>query len=73
MTSPADLPPPPPERGNPARLRITRTLLAAAGICLLTGAILTRHDMTAAVCVFTVAGVCLVAAVAVLAGKGRQS
>src|SRR5208282_4368858 len=35
MTSPADRPPPDPERGNPVRLRWARVLSVAAALCLL--------------------------------------
>ncbi len=73
MAGLADRPPPDPERGNAVRKMIAGPLLAAAGVCVFAASALVKHERAAAVCVFAVAGVLLVAFVAVLAGKGRQS
>ena len=76
MTSPADRPPLPPERGNPVRAAITIGLcIAGAVFTLIASALAGPHvhhgSVPVAVC-GGLAGACLGAAVVVLAGKGRQ-
>jgi len=55
---------------------IAGALFAAAGVCGLVASALVgphvHHGWIAPACVFAAAGVFLVAAIAVLAGKGRQ-
>ena len=74
MTIPDDRPPLPPERGDPARSLISTILVIPALVLIVIGSALTgQHHggMPPAYC-FALAVVLLVAAVAVLAGKGRQ-
>lgn len=70
MTSPADLPPPDPERGNPAKLRWAAGYFVAFLVCIFVAAIMASRDYWVAMaCAFAVAAVFLVASVAVLAGR----
>ncbi len=78
MTSPADMPPPPPERGDPVKSRIAAGLAIAAAVLLFTAFAITGlrhwdHRAVAAECAIGAAVACAVAGVVVLAGKGRQS
>ena len=75
MTSPADLPPPNPDRGNPVKVRLARVFAVAAGLSLLVAsALISLHrGWVPPACAFIVAGLFTVAGFAVLAGKGRQS
>jgi uncharacterized membrane protein len=74
MTSPADKAPPDPQRGNAVRKMIAGPLLVAAGVCILVAsALLNVHNgQVPAVCVYAAAAVFSLAALVVLAGKGRQ-
>ena len=74
MTSPADLPPPEPEKGNPGKIRVARILAVAAGLSLLAASALIslHHGWVPPACAFIVAGLFTVAGFAILAGKGRQ-
>ena len=73
MTSPADQPPPDPERGNPARLRWVRVLFAITAVLVLVAAILSAHNGVASVSAGAAASAFLVAAFVILAWKGRKS
>ena len=77
MTSPADMPPPEPGRGDPVRLRWFWGLFFAACVFVLAGSILigahVHHYTAAIVSAFGAAVVSLLAAFLVLAtGKGEQ-
>ena len=74
MTSPADLPPPEPEKGDPGKIRVARILAVAAGLSLLTASALTRlhHGWVPPACAFTAAGLFTVAGFAVLAGRRKS-
>ena len=74
MTSPADLPPPAPDRGNPVRGMIAWVLFVAAVVCVFIVAVLAGLDRGWVPVVLAVAAavVLTVAGVAVLAGKGRR-
>jgi hypothetical protein len=76
VTSPADQPPPDPERGNAVRLMIAGGLFVAAGVLgVVASALAGPHVHLGAVPVAVAAGLagaCIGAAFVVLAGKGRQ-
>ena len=75
MTSPADQPPPEPDRGDPGKIRRARILGIAAVSCVF-GAFAAaglHHGWVPVACFAGVAAAFAVAAVAVLAGKGRRS
>ena len=74
MTSPADLPPPEPEKGDPGKIRVARILAVAAGLSLLVASALTRlhHGWVPPACAFTAAGAFTVAGFAVLAGRRKS-
>ena len=72
MTLPGDRPPLPPEHGF-RKHWLSNSLLIAAAVLTFTAAALSRHYGWPALATAIAAAVCAVAAVAVLAGKGRQS
>jgi hypothetical protein len=75
--TPADQPPPDPQRGNAVRLMIAGALIAAAGVLgFVASALAGPHVHLGLVPVAVTAGLagaCIGAAFVVLAGKGRQS
>lgn len=75
VTSPADKPPPEPERGDPVRRRIALVFAVAAAVCLLAAGILSDHQLHLGwrppVIAAGAAIVCAGAGLAVLAFGGR--
>ena len=74
MTSPADLPPPEPDRGDPGRIRRARILFIAAVSCVFAACAAAglHHGWVPVACFAGVAAAFAVAAVAILAGRRRQ-
>jgi peptidoglycan/xylan/chitin deacetylase (PgdA/CDA1 family) len=76
MNGPADKAPPDPERGDPVKVRWAKVLAILAAVCIFATFVLAgahvHHNPTAIKALIAAAVVLSLAALVVLAGKGRQ-